>query len=678
MRPLNHNRIQKPVVHSGFTLVEMMVSVTLVLMMMTLFASIFQMATGTMATQRAISENDQRARSLVTVIRKDFQHRTMRYPFSFYPGEDSSTSVTSFTNRSGYFYLSTNDPNSGLDDHLQFTVSANILSEDPDDTPFFGAAVPLTDRRTDGPAITQANRESLAVNPNQPETDDGSLSANFVGTSPAAEISYFVRNGNLYRRVLLIREPMAVSGQNLSPQPTARSGYDFFSGQPDTTDVSTYDGLFLPTGGSLTNDFYRLFDYSAYSMVPFPGQRRAEFLGVASLGNETSGAANQVLGYPNRRFGFNPATGLCREHTVAAATGVPKYIGSFLHAETSTLNFNWPQGTSTNEPASPTDTTVPDLAQILQVDLDANGSLETTTNGNPFDLTGCPLALNAGNGLVSAFDAATSGEGRGGMRRMEDLLLANVHEMKVEIWDERLGRYATPGHSSLSASSIKGDYHIDRCLNPNFTPLPGTLSGTVFDTWHPLASVDADGNSIVTQSETSAPYVPYRFYPPRLGDTPTGPSPNSMETSTVASYWVAGGTGGYSAGAPGVVMDGSVVFAPVTFDGDGTQVFEWPNRPAISGTTTDVVPSQAFNIGYVCIETNDAGGNNNGTVETGASPPVFPTTPGRTITDGEVKWLSFDNRRPLKSIRLQIRFQDKTSDTMRQVSLVIPMTEERI
>lgn len=677
MRPLNHNRIQKSVVHSGFTLVEMMVSVTLVLMMMTLFASIFQMATGTMATQRAISENDQRARSLVTVIRKDFQHRTMRYPFGFYPGEDSSTSVTSFTNRSGYFYLSTNDPNSGLDDHLQFTVSANILSEDPDDTPFFGAAVPLTDRRTDGVSITQADRESLSINPNQPETDDGSISPNFVGTSPAAEISYFVRHGNLYRRVLLLREPMAVSGQNLSPQPTSRSGYDFFSGQPDTTDVTTYDGLFLPVGGSLTNDFYRLFDYSAYSMVPFAGQRRADFLGVASLGNETSGAANQVLAFPNRRFGFNPATGLCREHTVALATGVPKFIGSFLHAETSTLNFNWPQAQSTDEPASAVNTGVPDLAQILQVDLDGNGSLETSTNGNPFDLTGCPLALNPGNGLVSSFDAATSGEGRGGVRRMEDLLLANVHEMKVELWDERLGRYVTPGHSSKK-SSTPGDFHIDRCLNPNFTPLPGALSGTVFDSWHPLASVDADGNSTITQAETSPPYIPYRFYPPRVGDLPSpGPSPNSMDAASVRSYWVAGAAGSYNAGAPGVVMDGSIVFAPVVFDGDSpNEIFEWPNRAPINPPSVDQVPSQAFNIGYVCIEANDINGING--IETGASPPVFPTSPGRTITDGEVKWLSFDNRRPLKSIRLQIRFQDKTSDTMRQVSLVIPMTEERI
>jgi hypothetical protein len=150
-----------------------------------------------------------------------------------------------------------------------------------------------------------------------------------------------------------------------------------------------------------------------------------------------------------------------------------------------------------------------------------------------------------------------------------------------------------------------------------------------------------------------------------------------MDAGSTKSYWVAGASGNYTAGSPGVVMDGSVIFAPVTFDNDSpTEIFEWPNRTAISGPTTDQVPSQAFNIGYVCIEAIDVNGMNG--IETGAAPPVFPTTPGRTITDGEVKWFSFDNRRPLKSIRLQIRFQDKTSDTMRQVSLVIPMTEEKI
>ena len=49
---------------SGFTLVEMLVSVALVLLMMSLFASIFSMASGSVSTQRGISNHDQKARAL--------------------------------------------------------------------------------------------------------------------------------------------------------------------------------------------------------------------------------------------------------------------------------------------------------------------------------------------------------------------------------------------------------------------------------------------------------------------------------------------------------------------------------------------------------------------------------------------------------------------------------------
>src|SRR5262249_10464362 len=47
---------------AGFTLVEMLVAVALVIIMMTLFATIFQMATGAMQKQKGLSENDQRVR----------------------------------------------------------------------------------------------------------------------------------------------------------------------------------------------------------------------------------------------------------------------------------------------------------------------------------------------------------------------------------------------------------------------------------------------------------------------------------------------------------------------------------------------------------------------------------------------------------------------------------------
>ena len=633
---------------SAFTLVEMLVSVALVLMLMTMFASIFQIATNSMGKQRGISELDQKARALSTVVRKDLQHRTFRYPLAFYPGENSATSSTSFSNRGGYIYISTNGADSGLDDIIQFTVNANIITEDTDATPYVGRATELVDRRIPG-----AVASGLAISPNQPEADDGSLSPNSVASSPAAEVCYFIRRGNLYRRVLLIREPLSVAGQNLSPQPTARSSYNYFSGQPDPTAVGTYDGLFKvspasgtfqtdpaggPPDGTLTNDFYLLFDHSAFATS---GNLSASFHGIASLSNETGGGAARLLANPKRRFGFNPVTGRSREHTVDPATGLPSiFLGRFTQAETSTLNFNWPQGLSTEEPADPLDYTVPDLATL------------SGTNGNPLDVAGSPLSLNPGNGVVSSFDGTTlpGVEGRGGERRVEDLLLSNVHEMKVELWDQRLQRFVAAGHSSVNfANGEVGDYHFSRCNNPVNGPFPATPTATVFDTWHPTEATVGNG---------LAPYVAYRFYPPRSSDTPPGPTPSGTTTGPFASYWQPNTTyplpvsPALGSPPPGYLED--VVFTTWT---------ELDAPP--DGFQYDEMGEPKFQLGYRLLTPGLSGG----------SQPLWPTAPGRRVTDGTAVWESFDNRRPLESIRLQFRFQDKTSDNMRQLSLVIPMTE---
>src|SRR6476661_2311814 len=57
----------------GFTLVEMLVAVAVVVVMMSLFATIFQMATGAMQKQKGISENDQHVRLVVTMLRNDLR-----------------------------------------------------------------------------------------------------------------------------------------------------------------------------------------------------------------------------------------------------------------------------------------------------------------------------------------------------------------------------------------------------------------------------------------------------------------------------------------------------------------------------------------------------------------------------------------------------------------------------
>ena len=646
-----HRKLKKQLKNrSAFTLIEMLVSVSLVLLMMTMFATIFQITTRSMSKQRGISLNDQRARSVFTVMNKDFQHRTMRYSLPYFPTEDSAKSVTSFSNRAGYLYFSMNEPDSGLDDKIQFTVSSNILFDDTDASPYFGRATELVDRSN--------GTSGLAISPNQPETDDGSIAANSIGSSPAAEVCYFLRNGNLYRRVMLVREPISYAGKNLAPQPTAQSGFDFFLGQTNPSNNATYDGLFQPLGAAATDDFYRLFDYSAFA-TNIGGLQRATFVGSASLSNETAGAAQEILADPRRRFGFNPVTGLSREHAVhpAANLGPSKFLGAFLQAETSTGNFNWPQGPSTVELAGNTDSSV------------ANGNA-VLGSGNPFDIVGMPMILNQGNGIVSAFDASTNPEGRGGVRRVEDLLLTNVHEMKVEIWDHRLQRFVTPGHFWTNpATGQTGDFHVSRCLNINSGPLgsagPVAMKGHTFDTWHPGVSLDFDGVGTVSDAERSPPYIPYAYYPPRQTDIPPGPSPSSM-TDSVRTYWQPNSTS--IAGNPRVLMDGSIVFAPVTFDGDmPNEIFEWP-----TGLNTDQIPLQAFHIAYVCVSGDDMNGDG---VRTGMSPPNFPTAPGRRVTDGEVIWESFDNRRPLESVRVQFRFYDKTSDTLKQLSLVIPLTD---
>ncbi|MFM7832999.1 MAG: hypothetical protein ACKPJD_14510, partial [Planctomycetaceae bacterium] len=115
-----------------------------------------------------------------------------------------------------------------------------------------------------------------------------------------------------------------------------------------------------------------------------------------------------------------------REHAVLNGA----FIGRFLHAETSAVNFNWPQRRAVNFGTN----------QVFGVG--------NNPDGNPFNIAN-PLTLNIATGVVQEFSNTASGSGRGGARRMEDLVLSDVHEMKVEIWDERLQKYTTPGHNEL-------------------------------------------------------------------------------------------------------------------------------------------------------------------------------------------------------------------------------------
>ncbi|MEE3365212.1 MAG: prepilin-type N-terminal cleavage/methylation domain-containing protein, partial [Planctomycetota bacterium] len=71
----------------GFTLVEMLVAVTLVLMMMMMFAQVFEGAAGINTKVRGLSRNDQRSRLVSTIIVSDLEKRTFRTVIPFASGE---------------------------------------------------------------------------------------------------------------------------------------------------------------------------------------------------------------------------------------------------------------------------------------------------------------------------------------------------------------------------------------------------------------------------------------------------------------------------------------------------------------------------------------------------------------------------------------------------------------
>ncbi len=216
-----------PAGHSrrGVTLVEMLVVVALVVLMMTILVQIFSAATGAISISRTNQELDANLRLLDATIRRDLGGITARMT----PPNDPK-------NGTGYFeYIENSAADAQLedtDDSMAFTTKA------PEGVPFTGRFyVPL--EVAGGGAI-------------QPVTI----------TSDYAEVIYFLRNGNLYRRVLLIVPERQGSVSN-GAQATGGYTPPLFNNLPVSWqgmhDVSARPGLGaetvpqLNTLGTLTN-----------------------------------------------------------------------------------------------------------------------------------------------------------------------------------------------------------------------------------------------------------------------------------------------------------------------------------------------------------------------------------------------------------------------------------------
>ena len=665
----------------GFTLVEMLVALALVMLMMSMFATIFQMATGSATKQRIIAESDQRSRQLTTILRADFAKRSFRNTFPFLPNEDPTQTRVPFAARTGYIYISCNNVPSVQDDIIQFTVDARQVQTNPDDSRFYGASALLFDGIY---GTIDGTNPSLPYNHNQPEADDAELVQNGTSSSDAAEISLFLRGGNLIRRIMLIREPLPFAGDDLLTQPMSVYGNPYFLTTATSQSGSGLPEFYLAANPLVPqNDFWRYFDFSAVptNMADIPNG--VTFLGIDDLSNEGP-ATTASFGRPNFRFGFNPVTGLSREHEGIAAGA--SFMGRYLQAETSANFLSVPQPTGPNQ------------------NEDFNWPCQSSSIGNPNDVLN-PVTLNAATGNLNEFDGPL---GRGGVRRVEDVLMSNVREFKIELWDSRLERWVVPGHTSVRGYtdggifySVAGDYHIwrnaqydtlDNAITYGPLQIPGALPAVtlrvphVFDTWHPQITRFANSNGIDNDlSEIQPPYMPLKYYPPRQNDTPMGPSSPNMpalasefdpnapidplypgsgpRVGTNRGYWTLG-TEYYKNDVVFAVNPG--VINGWDFDNDG--FFDWNNDQ-------NGIPVQSVHTAYRCI------GSTNG-----PQPPGTPLgtsgggvppwqSPDLAFLDNDLVWQGFQNYQPLKSVRLTVSFIEPNSETPKQLTLVLPLTD---
>ena len=161
----------------GVTLVEMLVTVAVLVIMMTILVQIFQAATGSVTAAQSLQQLDDQLRRIDGIIRADLEGVTAK----FTPPLDPAQNL-------GYFEYGENEfadmQGEDSDDYIRFTAKA------PEGRPFTGR---------------------MWVNP-QSNAYNGNVMPITV-TSEYAEIIYFLRNGNLYRRVLLVAPQLQSSVQ---------------------------------------------------------------------------------------------------------------------------------------------------------------------------------------------------------------------------------------------------------------------------------------------------------------------------------------------------------------------------------------------------------------------------------------------------------------------------------
>ena len=167
---------------AGVTLVEMLVTLAILLLMMTAIVKIFQAATGSLNSAQAYQELDNQLRQLDATIRSDLNGVTCKL-----------TPPNNPQNNPGYLEYGENEfadvQGEDADDYIRFTAKA------PAGRPFTG--------RMWVPPPNSANLHATTGTPSATQLFEAGYQPITI-TSDYAEIIYFLRNGNLYRRVLLV------------------------------------------------------------------------------------------------------------------------------------------------------------------------------------------------------------------------------------------------------------------------------------------------------------------------------------------------------------------------------------------------------------------------------------------------------------------------------------------
>ena len=466
-----------------------------------------------------------------------------------------------------------------------------------------------------------------------PTLDPANSTPNNTGASQYAEVCYFLRHGNLIRRVLLIRQPYDPSAGAQTPQPN------------DGTGAFLIPGAYPPyPAGAGSGNFWTDFDYAARINTGLsPGVLFPAVSATLNSLDNTAGATapGPQLGLPYNRFGFDQtfsttagpvANGAPREfafqynsatNTVTGAvypTGPMFYFGRYTQEETSNSNFQFPGklpivgGTGISPMGS---------AAVLALD--------------SASYTMWLLGVNPPTAPVSL---------AGGPRRGEDILLTNVVSFDVKLWDAR--------YSETTAG-------VDVNRNGIIDPGPGGFA----DIGHTASGDFAQANNIFPvygpQIDTGYALPAAPLWAPAFTRTFNGLTYNY--NNVFDTWYPFFNFDNLPRTYDALVADTASVYAPA------------PYRPRV-GTAWTATTAYALN--QLIDPADTANGYVYQCTVAGTSGATEPFTlgdqPGGTITDGGVTWTVLP---PLnvKAIQITVKYLDPTQNLLRQVTIVQSLTQ---